>query len=68
MKQLDVEVFLKKQIMFEVLLKTLFTKTERFLIRNNKKFSLDHQEDSSSGDNDKIELFTKSKYFEKLYY
>ena len=54
--------------MFEVLLKTLFTKTERFLIRNNKKFSLDHQEDSSSGDNDKIELFTKSKYFEKLYY
>ena len=47
-------------MMFEVLLKTLFTKTERFLIRNNKKFSLDHQEDSSSADNDKIELFTKS--------
>ena len=37
-KQLDITVFLKKQIALEILLKTLFTKTERFLIKKNKRF------------------------------
>ena len=38
MKELDIVNFMRKQMMFEVVLKTLFSKHERFLIANNRMF------------------------------
>ena len=55
--------------MFEILLKTVFTKTERFLIRKNKKFSLNTPSSASSDDDKHLpEYFNiESKYFQKLF-
>ena len=37
-KELDIEKFLQSQIKMKVAIKSLFSKVERFLIRNNKRF------------------------------
>ena len=55
--------------MFDILLKTVLTKTERFLIKKNKKFSFNTPSSASSDDGNKLpEYFnTGSKYFQKLF-
>ena len=55
--------------MFEILLKTVLTKTERFLIKKNKKFSIYTPSSASSDDENQLpEYFnTRSKYFQKLF-
>ena len=40
--------------MFDVVLKTVFTKVERALIRKNKKFSLSANLSSTSDDSDNL--------------
>ena len=69
MKHLDIEAFLRKQITFDILLKTVFTKTERFFIKKNKKFSFYAPSSASSDDENQLpEYFnTRSKYFQKLF-
>ena len=69
MKYLDIEAFLRKQIMFDILLKTVFTKTEKFLIKKNKYFSIYKPSSASSDDENQLpEYFnTRSKYFQKLF-
>ena len=39
-KELEIDRFLKGQIKLKIALKALFTRTERFLIKNNRKFLL----------------------------
>ena len=52
LKELEVDRFIRTQKQVRVLFKTLLTKVERFLLRNNKVFILDSSErgDSSSDD------------------
>ena len=45
-KELDIVKFIRKQMVVNVILKTLFTKEERFLIKRQKESFLDHQQDS----------------------
>ena len=40
-KELEIHRFLKGQMMMRISFKVLFSKVERFLIKNNKKFVLD---------------------------
>ena len=47
-KELEIDNFLKQQIKLKVAISALFSKVERFLIRNNKKFVL--KTDSSDSD------------------
>ena len=39
-KELDVERFIKKQMQVSIILKTIFTKAERFLVKNQRNFVL----------------------------
>ena len=39
--ELEIDRFFKGQIMMKIAMKALFSKAERFLIRNNKKFLID---------------------------
>ena len=50
-KELEIDRVLRTQMQVRVALKTLFTKAERFLIRNNKAFVL-HSDTSSSDSSD----------------
>ena len=49
MKDLDIEVFLRTQKEMRIAVKTIFTRMERFLIRNNQKFVLNSDSPSESG-------------------
>ena len=46
-RELEVDQFLKSQIKMRIMMKALFSKAERYLIRNNKKFVL--KKDPSDG-------------------
>ena len=43
-RELEIDRFLKAQVKMRVVIKALFSKAERFLIRNNKKFLLTSDE------------------------
>ena len=49
-QELEIDQFLKSQIKMKIMIKALFSKAERFLIRKNKKFVLkiDRSEGESS--------------------
>ena len=47
-KELEIDNFLKQQIKLKVAISALFSKVERFLIKNNKRFVI--QTDSSDAD------------------
>ena len=51
-KELEIDQFLKQQIKMKIVMKALFSKIERFLIRNNKKFVI--QTDSSDGESSSV--------------
>ena len=51
-KELEIDQFLKQQIKMKIAMKALFSKIERFLIRNNKKFVI--QTDSSDGESSSV--------------
>ena len=51
-KELDIVTFLKKQMMQSIALSTLFTKTERFLIKNQRKFVLPQTSSCDESDYD----------------
>ena len=40
-KELDIVTFIRKQMMIDIAFRTLFTRKERFLIKNQRKFVLD---------------------------
>ena len=44
-KELDVEHFIKKQMQVSIILRTIFTKAERFLVKNQRKFVLSKQDE-----------------------
>ena len=45
-EQLEIDKFLKGQIKMRILLRTLFTKAEQLLIKNNRDFFIDSEESS----------------------
>ena len=49
-KELDIDKFLQNQIKTKIAIKSLFSKVERFLIRNNKRFVIgtDSSDEESS--------------------
>ena len=47
-KELEIDYIIRQQIKFKVMLKTLFTKLERYLISNNKAFVLRKEREKSS--------------------
>ena len=51
-KELEIDQFLKQQIKMKIAIKALFSKIERFLIRNNKKFVI--QTDSSDSESSSV--------------
>ena len=59
-KELEADRFLRKQIQLGVAMKVLFTRLERVLIRNNRKFLLqDKQISDSNSDRGKNKTHTK---------
>ena len=67
-KELDVEYFIKKQMQVSIILRTIFTKAERFLVKNQRKFVLSKQDERelSSDSSFDGELMTKGPYFDQL--
>ena len=51
-KEFDVIRYIKRQMVLDVALKALFTKTDRYLMRNNKSFVLHKAGDSDSSSTD----------------
>ena len=47
---LEIDKFINLQMQFEVLLKILLTKTEQYLIRNQRKFVLDSRSESEESE------------------
>ena len=67
LKYLEVDHFIRQQMLFEAALKTLFTKVERFLLRNDQVFVLHLKNttniSSESSDSDlQIEDLNKGKH------
>ena len=59
-KELEIDRFLKSQIKIKVALKVLFSKVERFLIKNNRKFVICSDESSDANSHDtKVERASK---------
>ena len=44
-QELDVITFIRKQMLFSVMFDTVFTKSEQFLAKNQRKFVLRHCDD-----------------------
>ena len=49
-KEFDVIRYIKRSMMLDIAFKTLFTKTDRYLLQNNKAFILQHKGKKSSDD------------------
>ena len=47
--ELEIDRFLKLQISMRIVLKALFSKAERYLIRNNKSFVITQDESDNTG-------------------
>ena len=62
-KELEIDKFLKNQIKMKVAIKSLFSKVERFLIRNNKRFVIGT--DSSDGESSS-ERIVRDPMFENM--
>ena len=62
-KELEINKFLKNQIKMKVAIKSLFSKVERFLIRNNKRFVIGT--DSSDGESSS-ERIVRDPMFENM--
>ena len=55
-QELDIIKFLKSQMKIDIAIKTLFSKAERYLIKNNRKFVLNTSEsDGSSSTNSNLD-------------
>ena len=67
-KELDIVTFLRKQMMTSIALKTLFTKAERFLIKNQNTFVLDTEDgnDSNSSENSEVSDFDCKRMYEEI--
>ena len=70
-KVLEIDHFIKYQIQFRILLKTILTKAEQFLLSNQRKFVIDARSNSDKSDLSESEdiqksFDTDSKYFLKL--
>ena len=50
-KQLEIDHVLRTQMQVKVILRTIFTKAERFLLQNNKMFIMHSESSSDSSDN-----------------
>ena len=48
-RELEIDRFLKLQISMRIVLKALFSKAERYLIRNNKSFVITQDESDNTG-------------------
>ena len=55
-KELDIVKFIRKQMIVDVILKTLFSKEEQFLIKRQKQFYLDQNSYKSSSSDIDIEM------------
>ena len=52
LKELQIDHFIKMRNQISVVLKTLFTKLERYLLRNNQVFVLNTSTDEENSDSD----------------
>ena len=70
-KVLEIDHFIKYQIQFRILLRTILTKAEQFLLSNQRKFVIDARSNSDKSDRSESEdiqksFDTDSKYFSTL--
>ena len=72
MKELDIVKFVQKQMLFDVILKTLFAKHEIDLMKNHRRFVLGKQSDTSEEEDSKGKTFNtemmQSQYCRKALY
>ena len=71
-RELEIKRFLKRQIKIKIAMKVLFSKVERFLIRNNRTFTITSDESDRSQNNrvtveQRIETETNEMIWERFY-
>ena len=68
-QELDVITFIRKQMMFSVMFDTIFTKSEQFLAKNQRKFVIGHCDDEQVEQQNEFLLDSeaiRSPYFKAL--
>ena len=68
-RELDIDQFIKKQLQLKMMMRTIFTQTERFLLKSSRALTLrqeHHKRETTSDSSFDEKSIVKGPYFEKL--